>query len=733
MSQSASRAAASTSLKTTRTPASRRTFLKAVTVAGGGLVIGAYLPVPGARVARAAGAFEPNVWVRIGADDSVRIMLSMLEMGQGVMTAMPMLVAEELDIDWNRVTTEWAPADRRYGNPSFGGSQTTAGSNSTRGMWRILREAGAAARAMLVTAAAQTWGVSEASCTTATGEVIHEASGRRIKYGALVDKAAALPVPRRVTLKDPKAFRILGQPLARLDVPEKVNGKAEFGIDVTRPGLLVARVVRSPVFGGTVARVDATKAKAIPGVRHVVPISTGIAVVADGYWAASRGAQALDVTWDEGALATLNSAEITRRYAQLADKAGAAARSDGDADSIVHAAAAGTGTGVRIIERVFEAPFLAHAPMEPMNCTADAKADRCDVWVSTQSQTATQQAAMAATGLPESHVFVHTTYVGGGFGRRGEADFVTDAVETSKAVGAPVKVIWSREDDMKHDYYRPVTYVRMWAALDAAGAPSAWKQRIVQSSLLQRLNPGALQGTKGVDFVSVEGAANLPYAIPNLRVEYTETDPGIPFGFWRSVGSSVNGYVTEAFVDELATAAGKDPYQFRRTLLANKPRHRAVLDMVAEKSRWSTPPAAGRFRGIAVHDCFGTITGLVTELSIEKNAVRVHTITCAVDCGWIVNPDTIKAQMEGGIIYGLSAALKGEITIRDGRVEQSHFGDYPVVRLPEMPAIDVFIVPSTVAPGGIGEPSTAVIAGSLVNAVFAATGKRVYRLPIKLG
>jgi isoquinoline 1-oxidoreductase beta subunit len=385
-----------------------------------------------------------------------------------------------------------------------------------------------------------------------------------------------------------------------------------------------------------------------------------------------------------------------------------------------------------VIERVFEAPFLAHAPLEPMNCTAHVQADRCDVWVSTQSQTATQQAAMGVTGLPEAKVFVHTTYVGGGFGRRGEADFVTDAVETSKAVGAPVKVIWSREDDMKHDYYRPVTYVRMWGALDAAGQPVAWKQRLVQSSLLDRLNPGSLAGTKGVDFISVDGAANLPYGIPNLRVEYVQANPGVPFGFWRSVGASVNGYVTEAFVDEMATAAGKDPYQFRRALLAQKPRHRAVLDLVAEKAGWTSPLPPGRFRGIGVHDCFGTITALVTEISIEKNAVRVHRITCAVDCGWIVNPDTIKAQMEGGIIYGLTAALKGEITIRNGGVVQSHFGDYQMVRMAEMPAIEVFIVPSTEDPGGIGEPSTAVIAGSLANAVFAATGKRVYKLPVRI-
>ena len=704
----------------------RRAFLKASLAAGGGLVIAGYLPPsPDARLAAQRGGFEPNVWIRINADNSVRIMLSMIELGQGVMTAMPMLVAEELDVDWNSITTEWAPADRRYGNPSFGGSQTTAGSNSTRGMWRLLREAGASARAMLVTAAAQTWGVAENTLTTEKGEVVHAASGRRVNYGALADRAATVPVPAKVALKDPKAFRLLGQPLPRLDVPSKVNGTAEFGIDVQRPGMLVARVVRCPVFGGSVAKFNADKAKAVPGVKHVVQISTGIAVVADGYWAASRGAQALDVTWNEGPLASLDSAAIRRRYVELAAQPGAVARNEGNADVQL-------ATNAKQVERVFEAPFLAHAPMEPMNCTAHVQADRCDVWVPTQSQTATQQAAMAASGLPEAKVFVHTTFVGGGFGRRAEGDFVTDAVETSKAVSAPIKVIWSREDDTKHDVYRPVTYVRMWGAVDAAGNPTLWKQRIVQQSLLKKLNPNALAGSKGVDAISVEGAANLPYAIPNLRVEYTETDPGIPFGFWRSVGSSVNGFVTEAFIDELATTAGKDPYQFRRGLLASHPRHRAVLDLVAEKSEWTKPLPAGRFRGIALHECFGSIIGLVTEISIANGTVRAHKVTCAVDCGWIVNPDTIKAQMEGGVIYGLSAALRGQITIDKGRVVQSHFGDYQVVRIQEAPVVETFIVPSTEAPGGIGEPSTAVIAGSLVNAVFAATGKRIYSLPIKL-
>jgi isoquinoline 1-oxidoreductase beta subunit len=696
----------------------RRTFLKTATAAGGGLMIGAYLPLRGARTAIAAGSFEPNVWIKINADDTVRIMLTMLEMGQGVMTSMPMLVAEELDFDWTKIRTEWAGADPRYGNPNFGGQQLTAGSNSVRGMWKVLRESGAAARSMLVTAAAQTWSVPERALTTDKGEVIHQASGRRAKYGTLVDQAATLPVPKQITLKDPKAFKVLGQPLPRLDVPEKVNGTAQFGIDVKLPGLLTARVVRCPVFGGKVASFNADKAKAIKGVTHVVAISGGIAVVGENYWAASQGAQALQVTWDEGPLANLSSADIARKQAELAQQPGKVARNDGNAEA-----------AVKGIERTFEAPFLAHATMEPMNCTADVKADSCDVYVPTQGQTASHQAAIAASKLPADKVKVHATYMGGGFGRRGEADFVIDAVETSKAVGKPVKVVWTREDDMQHDYYRPVSYARMWGAVDPNGKPTVFMQRLVQQSLMKRI--GGLP-PNGVDFISLDGAANLPYDIPNVRMEYIEHDPGIPFGFWRSVGASFQGFAIEAFVDELATAAGKDPYQFRRDLLAKHPRHLAALNLAAEKAGWGKPVPAGRGRGIAVMECFGSILSQVTEVSVNAQGnVRVHKVVCTVDCGWVISPDTIKAQMEGGIVYGLTAALKGEITINKGRVVQRHFNDYQMLRHNEMPEIEVHIVPSTAEPGGIGEPSTALAAGSLVNAIAAATGKRIYKLPIK--
>jgi isoquinoline 1-oxidoreductase beta subunit len=700
---------------------SRRTFLK-VSAAGGALIVGGYLP--GLRetgTAEAAGSFEPNIWLKIGADDNVVIKLTQLEMGQGVMTSMPMLVAEELDVDWNKIKTEWVPADPKYGNPNFGGAQLTAGSNSVRGMWKILREAGATAHTLLITAAAETWGVAQNTCSTEKGEVIHKASGRRLRYGSLVDKAAALPVPKTVSLKSPKEFRLLGQPMPRLDIPEKVNGKAGFGIDVKRPDMLIARVVRCPVFGGKVDTFNADKAKAVSGVRNVVKISTGIAVVADNYWAASKGVQALDVKWNEGPLANLSSAEIIKKYAALAEQPGKIARNDGDAPAVVK-------DNTRAFECVFEVPFLAHACMEPMNCTADVRSDRCDVWVPTQGQTASHAAAVAASGLPPKSVNVYTTYLGGGFGRRGEADFVTDAVETSKAVGKPVKVIWTREDDIQHDFYRPITYIRMWGALDASGKPTAFMQRIVQQSLMKRL--GQLP-PNGVDFISVDGSASLPYEIPNIRVEYIETDPGVPYGFWRSVGASVQGYVVEAFMDELATRAGKDPYQFRRDLLNKAPRHRAVLDLVAEKSGWGKSLPAGHARGIAVMEAFGSIVGQVAEVSVANGAVKIHKMWCAVDTGWVIHPDTIKAQMEGGTLYGLTAALKGEITIQNGRVAQHHFNDYQMIRHNEAPEVEVHIVPSTETPGGIGEPSTAIAAGALVNAISAATGKRIYKLPIR--
>ncbi len=728
---------------------SRRNFLKAGAAAGGGLLISVYLPPfawaqAGEQSKAAAGAvFAPNIWLRIGADDSVTVIQSQIEMGQGVMTAMPMLVAEELDADWSKIRLEWAPADPAYGNPQMRGVQMTASSQSTRGYWKPLREAGATARAMLVTAASQTWGVPEDSCATEKGEVIHQPSGRRLRYGALAEKASTLPVPQQVPLKRQKDFRLLGRSLPRRDVPEKVTGKAVFGIDIQRPNLLVARVLRCPVFGGKVAGLNAGKAKAVPGVREVVPVgsglgavldpfwastqqpASGVAVVADNFWAATQGLKALEVSWDEGANAQLSSDEIRRRFVEGAEKPGAVARNDGDFDTAFDGAA-------KRLEAVYELPYLAHATMEPMNCTADARPDGCDVWVSTQSQTSAFNAAVRVSGLPASQVKIHTTYVGGGFGRRGEADYVAEAVEISKAVGRPVKVVWTREDDMQHDFYRPATYVRFWAALDGSGMPTGWKARLVQPSLFARFDPKALAATHGLDMISIGGVASLPYAIPNQRAEYVYNDPGIPIGFWRSPSGSVSGYIVESFVDEIAVAAGKDPYEFRRGLLDKAPRVRGVLELAAQKANWGSRLPQGRFRGISALETIGSFIAQVAEVSVAKEGkVRVHRVVCAIDCGWTINPDTIKAQMESGIIYGLTAALYGEITIKNGRVQQNNFNDYPVLRMREMPQIEVYIVPSTETPGGIGEAAVPPIASAVVNAIYAATGKRIRRLPIR--
>ena len=708
---------------------SRRAFLKSSAAVTGGLVLGFSFPASllaakAKSKAASTAPFAPNVWLRIGADDSVTVICSQVEMGQGVMTSMPMLVAEELDADWNKVRTEWAPVDPAYGNPQMGGRMVTAGSRSVRGLWKPLREAGAAARSMLVSAAAETWGVAEGGCSTEKGEVLHEASGRRLSYGALAEKAATLPVPKQVSLKN-KNFRLLGQPLARRDIPLKVNGSAIYGMDVQVLNMLVARVARCPVFGGKVGGFNAAKTKAVRGVRQVVEISSGVAVVADSFWAATQGLKALQVQWDEGSKASLSSDEIRRRFAEAAEKTGAVARNDGDFARALPGA-------VKQMEAVYEVPYLAHATMEPQNCTADVRKDGCDVWVSTQSQSSVQDAAVKITGLPASAVKVHATFLGGGFGRRGETDCVSDAVETSKAVGRPVKVIWTREDDMQHDFYRPVTYVRFWAALDPSGMPVAWMQRVVQPSLNARSNPRALDSTGGVDRNSMNGASDLPYSIPNLRVEYIWNDPGIPIGYWRSVGNSVNGYVTESFFDEIAAAAGKDPLELRRRLLDKSPRHKAVLELAAEKAGWGKPLPAGRYRGISVHESFGSFVSQVAEVSVAPDGkLRVHRVVCAVDCGWTINPDTIKAQMEGGIVYGLTAALKGEITIKNGRVEQGNFDNYPLLRISEMPEIEVYIVSSTETPGGIGEPGTPPIASAVANAIFAATGKRIRRLPIR--
>jgi isoquinoline 1-oxidoreductase subunit beta len=701
----------------------RREFLKGAAAGATGLIIGFYLPGRLEAQGAAGVPFAPNAWIRIGTDDVVTLVIDKSEMGQGVMTSLSMLIAEELECDWKKIRTVFAPAAKEYANPIFG-IQGTGGSTSIRGMWTPLRKAGAQAREMLITAASQKWGVDESACRAENNQVINTQTKARMSYGSLAEAAGKLPVPSDVKLKEPAQFRILGKPMKRLDSADKTCGRAEFGIDVRQPGMLHAVVARCPVIGGNVETFNAEKAKTVRGVKHVVQISTGVAVVADNTWSAMQGRDALEIKWAEGPNASLTSAEISKILEEGAGKpGGAVARKEGDV-------AAGFTSAAKKIEAVYRAPFLAHATMEPMNCTAHVRADGCDVWAPTQFQGINQMMAAKIAGLKPEQVNIHTTYLGGGFGRRAEQDFVIEALETSKSVGAPVQVTWSREDDIQHDFYRPASYCRFEAGLDADGWPVAWSNQIACPSIMSRFFPGSVKN--GLDDSSVEGAADLPYAIPNILVNYQLTETGIPVGFWRSVGHSQNGFFSECFVDELAAAGGKDPYEFRRRLLQKAPRHLGVLELAATKAGWGEPLPAGRHRGIAVLTSFGSYVAEVAEVSVDKkNGVQVHRVVCAVDCGRMVNPLTIEAQMQSGIVFGLTAALKGAITINKGRVEQGNFDDYQMLRINEMPKVEVHIVPSDQPSGGIGEPGTAPIAPAVCNAIFAATGKRIRQLPIR--
>ena len=706
-----------------RTEVTRREFLQTATVAGAGLVIGFHLPVGGRRGTAYPATFAPNAWLRINPDESVLVIVDRSEMGQGVTTSLPMLLAEELEADWSKIKIEFAPADKAYINPMFG-MQGTGGSTSIRAAYTPLRKAGAAAREMLVTAAAQTWGVDQSECHAEQGAVVHASSKRHLTYGKLVGKASTVPLPHDVPLKEPKDWKILGTRVNRLDTPPKVNGEAGFGIDVKAPGLLVAVIARSPVFGGKVKSFDAAKAKAVPGVRHVVEVSTGIAVVGDGYWPAKKGRDALEVTWDEGPTANVSSASISELFGKSAEQEGAMARHDGDTQAALQLATSK-------VEAVYELPFLAHATMEPMNCTAHVRADGVDIWAPTQFQTGAQGLGAGIGGVPPEKVKVHTTYLGGGFGRRFELDFIKEALETSKAAGAPVKLIWSREDDIRNAQYRPASLHRMRAGLDAAGQPVAWTHRIVAPSIMARVFPDTVKN--GLDGEAVEGGVGMPYAIPNIHVDYALTDTGIPVGFWRSVNNSFNGFAVETFIDELAYAAKKDPYEFRRDLLSKAPRHLGVLNLAASKAGWGTPlpTGGGRARGIAVFKSFDTYVAEVAEVSVDSDGVpHVHRVVCAVDCGPVVNPSIVEAQMQSAIVYGLTAALWGEITIDKGQVQQSNFHNYRMLRIAEMPVVEVHIVPSTDSQGGVGEPGTPPIAPAVCNAIYALNGKRIRKLPI---
>jgi isoquinoline 1-oxidoreductase subunit beta len=724
---------------------SRRNFLEASAAIGGGLLLGFSLPPRRAGSRGKAAAFAPNAFIRIDRDGAVTLTMHKVEMGQGTYTAMSMLLAEELEIGLDQVSLEHAPPDdARYAEPLFG-VQETGGSTSVRGNWEPLRRAGAAARTMLVTAAAGTWQVDPSSCRAAAGAVTHPPTGRSLSYGALVDAAAKLPVPRDIRLKDPKDFKLIGTPAKRLDTREKVDGTALFGIDVRLPGMKFAAVAACPVFGGKLASVDDARANAIPGVQQVVRLADAVAVVADHTWAAKQGLAALDIRWDEGPNAKLSTADIVQQLATASEKPGVVARSDGDVQAALAAAA-------RRVEAIYQVPFLAHATMEPVNCTVRLRPDGCDLWLGTQVPTFTQTAAARVAGLPKAKVMVHNHLLGGGFGRRLEVDFIVRAVQIAKQVTGPVQVWWSREEDIQHDMYRPYYYDRFAAGLDQRGRPVAWSHRIAGSSIearvISQLFPKTLRVIKAggmhrlvamirhLDLDAVEGAAEPPYTLPNIHVDFVAVEPpGVPTAFWRGVGPTHNIFVVESFIDELAAAAGQDPFEYRRGLLDRSPRAKAVLELAAERAGWGQLLASshGRVgRGIALLHAFGSYIAQVAEIVVSpQGEVRVQRVVCAVDCGTIVNPDIVKAQMESGIVFGITAALWGEITIKNGRVEQHNFHDYRMLRLSETPKIEVHLVASTEAPGGVGEPGTSTVMPAVTNAIFAATGKRIRQLPVK--
>jgi isoquinoline 1-oxidoreductase beta subunit len=714
---------------------SRRSFLKGSAVAGGGLVVSFFVPTVLRRFAfaqepppAAPAALPPvNAFLRIGEDESVTVLLAHSEMGQGIWTTLPMMVNEELDADWSHIKVEHAPAAPEYHSPVFP-IQMTGGSMTTWSELDRYRQVGAVARSLLVSAAAAQWGVAPGDCHTEKGWVV--CGAKRASYGSLATAASKLPAPAKVALKDPADWKVIGTPTRRLDTPEKISGRAKFGMDVQLPGMLTAVVAHPPTFGGTARGFDDAAAKAVPGVRAVFAVPSGVAVVADHFWAAKKGRDALQVNWDPGPHADVDTASLRESYRQTAKSEGMKAAAGGDVEK-----ALGTDAQGNVIVAEYALPYLAHAPMEPLNCTVRRSADGCEVWTGTQFQTVDQQRVAQILGFKPEQVAIHTTFLGGGFGRRANiaSDFVVEAAHVAKNLDKPVKVVWTREDDIRGGYYRPMAVHRLEGALDAQGMPSAWRQRIVSQSIVAG-SPFASMIKDGIDPTAVEGASDSPYVtgLADYRVDLHLTDPGVPVLWWRSVGHSHTAFAVESFVDELAHAARKDPLEFRRALLAKSPRVRAVLELAAEKAGWGTPPPAGRARGLAVHESFGSIVSHVAEVSVEDGRIRVHRVTCAVDCGVCVNPLGVEAQMQSAVAFGLTAALHGELTMKDGQVQESNFHDYPVLRMYEMPKVEVHIVPSHEKSGGAGEPGTPPMAPAVANAVFALTGKRLRELPLRL-
>jgi isoquinoline 1-oxidoreductase beta subunit len=703
----------------------RRDFLRVSALLGGGLAISLSLPLI-ARTATAetttSPAFTPNAFIRIDRQGQVTFVIPMVEMGQGIYTALSMLLAEELEVGLGQVHFEHAPPnDALYAN-SILHLQTTGLSSSIRAFWTPLREAGAVARMLLIGAAAQRWEVEPGTCRAQNGAVIHQASARRLGYGELVDAAAALPMPAHVILKEPTAFTLIGTPAKRIDALGKGNGAAQFGIDVRLPGMKIAAIAISPVFGGSPKSFNEKAARSVRGVHQVVRSDEAVAVVADHMWAAKKGLKAAAIQWDDGPNASLDSATVVRQLEEASKQPGVVARNEGNAAKALAGAA-------QRLDAIYQVPFLAHAAMEPMNCAVDVRRDGCEIWVGTQAPTLTQAMVAGLTGLPKDAVKVHNFLLGGGFGRRLDVDGTLTAVKIARQVKGPVKVVWSREEDIQHDMYRPYYYDRISAGLDAHGKPVAWTHRIAGSSVMARYVPPLFQN--GLDPDAVESAAQTPYAIPNVHVDYVRVEPpGIPTAFWRGVGVTHNIFVVESFVDELAHLAKQDPLAYRKALITN-PRVLGVLDLAAVKAGWGEPLPPRRGRGISVQFAFGTYLAQVAEVEVSTDgSVNVRRIVCAADCGVVVNPNTIAAQVEGGVLYGLTAALYGAITLKDGRVEQSNFQDYRPMRINECPLIETHLIKSAEPPGGFGEAPTAAVAPALTNAIFAATGKRIRTLPI---
>ncbi len=717
---------------------SRRTFIKATALVVGGLVIAFTIPhakrflMPGTTPDRASGAGKddskklpaPNAFLRIGTDNTITVMLAHSEMGQSIWTTLPMLIAEELDADWSKIKVEHASAAPEYVHTAYG-IQITGGSSTTWSEFDRYRQAGALTRALLVSTAAAQLGVPVESLKTEDGFVI--SGDKKISYGDLAEAAAKLETPKAVTLKDPKDWKIIGKATKRLDGPEKINGTAIFGQDIHFDGLMTAMVARSPVFGGTVKKFDASAAKQVKGVSQVVQVPTGVAVIADNYWAAKKGRDALKVDWDLGPNAGLDSKTLLEDYRKMAATPGLTAAKAGDIKTTMPKAE-------KFVEAEYVLPYLAHSPMEPLNCSVKIDKDACEIWTGTQMQGTDQQAAAKILGLKPEQVKIHTLFLGGGFGRRANpaADFVSEAVQVAKAAGVPVKTVWSREDDVKGGYYRPMYLHKAKIGLDAHGMPTVWEHVTVGQSIMLGTPFEAYQIKDGVDATSVEGSADSPYlkSISNYQVSLHTVKTGVPVLWWRSVGHSHTAFVMESLVDELAHTAKKDPLEYRRELLKDHPRHLAALNLAAEKADWSRPLPKGVFRGIAVHESFGSFVAQIAEVSVVAGEVKVHRMVSAIDCGLAVNPDSLKAQMESSISFGLGAAMQSEITFKDGMVQQSNFHDYQVMRMGNMPKVEVYIVQSTEKMGGVGEPGLPPVAPAVTNAIFAATGKRIRALPI---